>query len=732
MTYMEHNSVFAVSLLAAAIAIAPVSASAQEDEAGELGTLEVTAEKEGPVGPDAGYTAERSLTATKTNTAVEETPRTISITTRKTMDDRDANTLADVLNYMPGVYSSAFAVHDALAADIFYIRGMNQRNYGYGAYRDGLRMQVNAYSSSSEPYGLERVELFKGPTSVLYGENVPGGLVNMVSKKPTETTQGEVNLTYGSFDRRQVSADVSGAMTDSGNVLGRLVFLGRRADTQTDNVGDDRIYIAPSLTVKMTDRDTLTLLAQYQKDSTEIQTGLPAAGTLLDSPYGELNPSSSLGHPEWDTFDRKVWSLGYEYEHLFNRDWSYRQNARYLESDVDRNEVWWSYPPAGALPGIVGDGYDPYVAAYGRDREDESRSFSIDNQVVGYVDHGRFDNTYLAGLSYDRLSYDQNQYVGSAIPLSVFDPVWPAEPSAFINYAAGPGSDGKITQDLVGAYGQIQTKVNGFVGLLGLRYDWADSETINRVNSAANVDTTDHELTYQAGLMYQFNNGISPYVSYSTSFAPVQQLQNSGEGFDPITGDQAEIGVKYEVPGSDLMFTLAGFHLIKENDVIYDSNAGQFRQVGETRSQGVEFEMTGTVTENLSMTAAYTYTDAELTDDAGSYAEGKQLTAIPKHMGSVWANYDFSGGILNGFRTGVGVRYLGKSYGYPEDPFGTLETEGATLVDLALGYQFNPNWSVTLSGKNVFDKEYVGECNDAGRCYWGGERTVQGTLSYDW
>lgn len=731
MKHTEHKTAFTVRLLAAAIALASLNAHAQDGDAEELGTLEVTAEKEGPVGPDAGYKADRSLTATKTDTPVEETPRSISITTRKTIEDRDANTLTDILNYMPGVYPSAFAVHDALAADIFYVRGMNQRNYGYGAYRDGLRMQANAYSTSAEPYGLERVELFKGPTSVLYGENVPGGLVNMVSKRPTETTQGEVNLTYGTFDRRQVSADVSGALMDSGNVLGRLVFLGRRADTQTDSVPDDRIYFAPSLTVKLTDADTLTLLAQYQKDDTEIQTGLPAAGTLLDSPYGEMDPSHSLGHPEWDTFDREFWSLGYEYEHQFNDQWDFRQNARYLRSRVKRNEVWWSYPPAG-VGGAIGDGYDPFVGAYGRDRKDESRSFAIDNQLVGKVAHGQFENTYLMGVAYDKLSYDQRQYVGSAIPLSVFDPEWPAPPSAFINYANPPSSDGEIKQDLIGAYGQVQTKVGGLIGLLGLRYDYADSETINRANSAASVDTTDQELTYQAGLMYQFDNGISPYASYATSFAPVQQLQNSGEGFDPVTGDQAEIGIKYEPVGTDLLFTVAGFYLVKENDVIFDSNAGEFRQVGETRSKGAEFEMTGNVTDSLSMTAAYTYTDAELTDDAGSYAEGKQLTAIPRHMASVWANYEFMGGVMDGFRTGVGVRYLGKSYGYPDSPFGTLETEGATLVDLALGYQFNPNWSVTLSGKNVFDKEYVGECNDAGRCYWGAERTVQGTLSYNY
>ena len=250
----------------------------EEEQATELNEILVTAEREGPLGPDAGYRANRSMTGTKTDTPISETPRSVSSVTRNMIEDQGAQTLSDILMYIPGVSPVSYGVHDALAGDIFRIRGVNARDYGYGTYRDGLRVQPNAYTTSAEPYGLERVEVIKGPTSVLYGENVPGGLVNLVSKRPTDTPQGEVNLSYGSHDRRQASMDVSGPLTDDGSVRGRMVVLVRDADTQTDNVSDDRIYLAPSIAFDLSDRDTLTLLAQYQKDDTELQTGfLPRA-----------------------------------------------------------------------------------------------------------------------------------------------------------------------------------------------------------------------------------------------------------------------------------------------------------------------------------------------------------------------------------------------------------------------------------------------------------------------
>ncbi|TBW50006.1 TonB-dependent siderophore receptor [Marinobacter halodurans] len=724
--YKRHGA-FRVSLLAAMVAAVPAAGWAQDsDDAQELDTITVTGQQEGPRGPDVGYKAERSLTATKTDTPLSETPRSVSVVTRKQIEDQGAQTLGDILEYVPGISPANYPAGDALAGDIFYIRGMNQRDYGYGTYRDGLRTQPNAYATSAEPYGLERVEVFKGPTSILYGENVPGGLVNLVSKRPTETRQGEVNLSYGTHDRKQVSADVSGALTDNGGVRGRLVFLARDSDTQTDSVPDDRIYFAPSLAIDLSDRDTLTLLTQYQKDETEIQLGLPAAGTLLDHPGGELDTDTNLGHPDWDRFDREFWTLGYEYEHRFNDAWTFRQNARYTRSLVDRRETWWSF---------IDNGYGPYVATYGRDRDNESRVYSIDNQVVGHVTTGAFDNTVLVGASFDRVSFAQTQHIGNIAGgeyqlINIFDPRYTSRPQT-----SALASDDEIKQDLAGGYAQLQTRVGGLIALVGGRYDRAKSRYDDRTPANSDTQRTDNEFTWQTGLMYQFANGLSPYVSYATTFVPVQQTSsNSGETFKPITGDQVEVGVKYEPLGWNTVVTVAAYDITKEDDVTYDSNLGDYRQIGETESRGAEVEVRSDITDNLSMTAAYSYTDAKITDDAGSRYEDRQVTGVPRHQASVWANYSFRQGALAGLDTGVGVRYLGSSYAYPPDTldYGTLKTDGETLVDAALGYALTDNWQARVSVKNLFDRKYVAQCNNAGRCYWGAERTVLGTVSYNW
>lgn len=757
MKQMETNAAFRVSLLAAAIALIPSMALAQQDEAEALDELEITAEGEGPQGPDFGYKADRSLTATKTDTPLNETPRSVSVVTRKQIEDQGAQSLTDILQYVPGITPSPQAGGDTLAADVFFIRGMNQRDFGYGTYRDGLRVQPNAYSTSAEPYGLERVEVLKGPASILYGENAPGGLVNLVSKRPTDTTQGEFNVSYGTHDRGEVSADVSGPLTDDGNVTGRLVFLGRRAETQTDGVDDDRVYIAPSVTFKLTDQDTLTLLSMYQKDDTEIQLALPAAGTLLDHPGGELEPGDSLGNSDWDDFDREFWSLGWEYEHEFNDQWAFRQNARYLRSLVDRKETWRDFaaslvPPAELnflvtnypqFAPLGTDGFASYQLAYGLDRDNESRTYAIDNQIVGDFQAGALENTLLLGAAFDKTSFDQRVRssaqpttmppgLGEFVPVNIFDPQYAGPPAT-----SDLASDSESDQLMYGAYSQIQTRYRNVIGLLGARYDKVETDYVDRV-SGTDVDFSDEELTWQAGLMYEFDFGLSPYVSYATSFIPAarEAAVDTGDPLKPVTGEQYEIGFKYQPTNVAATLNVAAFDLTREDDVQFDQAAGGYRQVGKTESEGVEVEVIGELTDNLSVSAAYTYLDATVAEDPSSpRTEGKQIAGQPKHQASLWTTYHFRSGALDGLQAGVGVRYLGSSKAYPDPVLGygdEIEVDSQTLFDVALGYRFAEQWSVGLDVKNVADEEYVARCTNGGGCYWGAERTVLGTLSYNY
>ncbi|MCY1275403.1 Ferrichrome outer membrane transporter/phage receptor [compost metagenome] len=675
-------------------------------------------------GPVKGYVAKRSLTASKTSIPLAEIPRSVSVVTRQRMEDQKSQTLTDVLGYVPGIFAPPFAAGDGLAGDLFFIRGFNATDYGYGLLRDGLRVQGNRYDTTSEPYGLERVEVFRGPSSILFGENAPGGLVNLVSKRPTAEQRGEVQLSYGSHNRRQLGVDVSGPLTEEGNILGRLVMLGRNADTQVDHQPDDRVYIAPSLTVNFDDSNALTLLATYQRDRTLMELGYPAAGTLLDNPNGKIDQDTLLGNPDWNKFEREVWTLGYEFTHQFNDSWQFRQNSRYMQSRIDRRETWPTTLNNGGFGTTVGN------TAY--DRFNKSIAYSLDNQLEGKIQTGNVDHTVLVGASYDRTSFNQDWDAGPASPINVFDPVWPGNPTTPLHV-----QNALLKQDMYGVYAQLQSKYDNWIFLLGGRLDNVNSQYRNKpgtLNAAADLDYWDDDFTWQTGLMYQFDNGLSPYVSYSTAFVPNQQTESRSGPLEPITSEQYEAGIKYEPTGWHTAFTASVYDLRKWDDVIFDGIAGDYRQVGESRSKGVELEVNSDLSENLNLTAAYTYTDARITKDApGSLLEDHQMTGVPRNQASIWANYRFLDGYLRGLRVGGGVRHFDSTFSYtPASLYGRLDTGDVTLVDAAIGYEIDRNWSVDLNAKNLFDQEYVSGCNNAGRCYWGEERTLLGTLSLRW
>ncbi|MCR4537709.1 TonB-dependent siderophore receptor [Pseudomonas sp. 18.1.10] len=673
------------------------------------------------IAADVGYKAQNSRVGTKTSTPLSETPRSVSVVTGQRIKDQKSQTLTEVLGYVPGIFAPPFAAGDGLAGDLFFIRGFNATDYGYGLLRDGLRVQGNRYDTTSEPYGLERVEIFRGPSSLLYGENAPGGLVNLVSKHPTSAPQGEVQLGYGSNNRRQLGVDISGPLTDAGNILGRVVMLGRKSDTQTDHVPDDRLYIAPSLTLNFDDYNTLTLLANYQKDHTNLELGLPAAGTLLTNPNGKLSKHTMLGDPSWNTFEREAWSTGYEFSHSFNDDWQFRQNSRYMQSRINRHETW---------PGDLNNqGFGTRLNMNAYDRYNKSMVYSLDNQLEGKFQLGDLENTLLFGASYDRTSFNQDWDAGFAGTINVYNPVYLREPTTPLAI-----QNTLLEQQMKGVYAQVQSKYDHWLFLLGGRQDWVDSQFRDKVKPSSDSSTTEQKFTYQGGVMYQFDNGLTPYVSYSTAFVPVQQISVTGSPLKPITSRQYEVGVKYEPIGWDTAMTLSVYDLRKQDDTYLDSTTNTYRQVGESRAKGAEVEINSNITPNLNLTAAYTYTDARITKDtAGSLVEGNQMTGVPRNQASVWGKYRFLEGQLKGLSLGGGVRYFDSAYSYTKPTlYGKLDPGSVTLVDAAIGYQIDTHWSVDLNAKNLFDKEYVSGCNDAGRCYWGDSRTLLGTVSYNW
>ncbi|RLU09958.1 TonB-dependent siderophore receptor, partial [Pseudomonas prosekii] len=388
---------------------------------------------------------------------------------------------------------------------------------------------------------------------------------------------------------------------------------------------------------------------------------------------------------------------------------------------IPRHETW---------PGNLNNGgFGTRLNMTAYDRFNKSMVYSLDNQLEGKFDVGGLQNTVLFGGSFDRTSFNQDWNAGLVGPIDIYNPVYLRDPTTPIAV-----QNTLLEQQMKGVYAQVQSKYDRWLFLLGGRQDWVDSDFRDKVARGSNISSEDRKFTYQGGVMYQFDNGMTPYVSYSTAFVPVQQISNSGAPLEPITSSQYEVGLKYEPPGWDTAFTASVYDLRKKDDTYFDATTASYRQVGESRAKGVELELNSDLTPNLNVTAAYTYTDARITkDSATSLVKDHQMTGVPRNQASVWAKYRFLESSLKGLYVGGGVRYFDSAFSYTAPTlYGKLDAGDVTLVDAAIGYQIDRNWTVDLNAKNLFDKEYVSGCNDAGRCYWGEKRTLLGSVSYNW
>lgn len=678
-----------------------------------LDTIEVQGET--AWGPVNGYVATRSASGSKTDTPLIETPQSISIVTRDQIRDTKAQSVAESLSYTPGVVAQA-PIFSRMVDD-FTVRGFNVANGNLGTLRDGMKLQSNVYDGGQEPYGLERVEVLKGAASVLYGQLGPGGVINAISKRPTPTRFGEVNVEYGSYQRRQISADLGGPLTADGQFSYRLTGLLRKSETEVKHVGDDKVYIAPALTWAPTAATSLTLLGYYQQIRTRFAAPMPYANTR----FNQIPRDLFIGEPAYDRYDSDQYALGYLFEHNFTDALKLRHSLRYFHADVA-----WDYLSFGGLR-ANGRTLNRGVS----DRDETSTGFTTDTSLEARFDTGPVKHTLLAGLDTYRRTYDSHRRSGTVGPLlDIYAPVYGT--TYPVLGTADNGSDTLGNQ--YGIYLQDQVKIaDKWVVLLGGRHDWADS----RVRSYANNRVTkqdDSAFTGRAGLVYLFDNGIAPYVSFSQSFQPQAGTDRLGNAFDPTEGQQYEAGIRYQPPGTNLLLSAAVYDLTQKN-VLTPDPVSPFAfsvQTGEVRSRGVELEAK-TSLEALNLVASYSYTDARTTKSNDPSAIGQRVELVPYHSFGIWGDYDFSGFGLKGLKLGGGVRYLSSTnlIGFAYD------VPGRTIVDAMLSYDFaavSPSlkgMSLQVSAKNLLDKQYI-TCAGSTGCRYGDPRTVSASLSYRW
>ena len=674
-------------------------------------------------GPVSGFVAKRSATGTKTDTPLLETPQSISVVTAERIEAIGATRLKEALAYTPGVNVSPWG--DESQYDWIYLRGFDA--YSPGFYKDGLQLRNTGSWAvwQTENYGAERLEILRGPASVLYGQNGPGGMVNVVSKRPTAEPLHELQLQLGDHARRQVAVDLSGPVDAEGRLLYRVTGLARDAELSTGGLPNDQFFIAPSLTWRPSADTSLTLLSEFIRMRTgSVWSSYPAAGTLLGNPNGRVPVATFIGERDFNRYDQDQWMLGYLLEHRLDEVWTLRQNARLGHFDTD----YQTFYNGQFVEVDAGNPANPanfrLMARTPFASRESARSFVIDNQAQMTRRWGDWQHTVLFGLDYQRTRFDvQAYYGGTAAPIDLYAPVY----GSGVTLAAAPFLDSAMTLTQTGLYAQDQIKLGErWVATLGGRYDRAAITTDDRL-SASRSRQTDHAFTARAGLVYLAAGGWAPYLSYSESFSPTTTMDPStGKPFKPEAGRQYEAGLRYQPPDRRDSYSAAIFDVRRRNYVSYDASFVP-KQTGEVQVRGLELEALLQPIPRLNLTAAYTWTPkADVTASNNPSEIGRQLNVVARQQWSLWSDYRFGLGV----KAGLGVRYTGATRGSQENAPARIPS--FALVDAMLGYDMGA-WSLTLNARNLADKVYVATCDGSGSsCSYGEPRKLTATASYRW
>lgn len=659
-------------------------------------------------------TSQMQSGATKLATPDIETPQSVSIVTREQFEEQGATSVRQAVSYTPGVYSNQIGASNRF--DYIVLRGFSDGSLD-NVYLDGLKMMGDTNSHSSlvvDPWFLEDIEVVRGPASVLYGRSSPGGIVALTSRKPSFDVGGEVKLFAGNNNQRGAAFDVTGALDDNDRVAARLSGMTRYADSQFGPLKEERYALMPSLTWRITDQTRLDLMAYLHRDPEGgSHSGLPYDGTVVPHYGQKISNTFYEGENDYDKYDRRENMVGYNIEHMFDSGWSVRQKLRYLHTDVELNQVY----AAGWLNETeLNRGYSG--------SDEKMSAITLDNQLDGSFDTWQVNHRLLVGFDYQDRSNNTTGYYGAFPPIDAFNPVYGAKPDYIDMYAR---EKHKLRQ--TGYYLQDQMSWDRWRITLGGRYDQVSVSNIDKIKDTRS-DLDKNNFSTRAALLYLFDNGFAPYVSYSTAFTPTSFADENGNLLDPMKGKQWEAGLKYEPEDLNSQFSASVFRINQTNIATKEEPTDPYRSIGEIESEGVELEAISQLTDSFRLQAAYTYTDIRYKKSSPE-EQGKRAVYAPRNQASAWLSYDVKSGPLDGLTLGSGVRYVN---GITSDRLNTHTLPSYTLVDMVIGYDLTNiginGLSAQLNVNNLTDKRYVAACNSLSYCYFGAERSIVGSVSW--
>jgi iron complex outermembrane recepter protein len=647
------------------------------------------------------YAVDKATTGTKIEAPLMDIPQSIQVVPRQVIEDQRAVNLSDVLRNVSGFSPSVNSQSQRFGERDTIFRGFTGNNY----YTNGFKDPFNGNSFSAGMANIDRVEVLKGPASVLYGLGDPNATVNILTKQPLSEWYASGEMTGARFAMANPNIDVSGPLTPGRDLRFRFNAGYQYQDSFVDYVKSQRFLVAPVLSWSIGPNTTFTAEGEYQEIGEIYYTGLPGQGTISPNINGKINRSRYLGDKklEGDDFpERLQGKVGYRLEHRFNDHVSLRHGFRATLFNIDERDV---------IPIVLDTDERTMFRELFTAKTSRYDYYALTDLNLDFKT-GPFGHKFLVGSDQRFNSFRARTASAEIDPIDVFDPVYgniidPITPDTPRNLTSSQGTFfGVYLQDLIHITDQIKF-------LAGVRYDNAYQKSTFRVSDSP--DSTRSKLdenvfTPRAGLVYQPFPWLSLYGSYSKSFVPQEGTTRTGSALKPETGEQWESGLKFEFFDGRLTSTLAAYHLTKQNVTATDPDPdfSEFSvQIGEQRSRGFEFDLAGEVFPGFRLITSYAFTDAKILKSAPLFdidVEGNRRANVPKHSGTLWGIYGFQeGSALHGLSLGLGIIGVGKR---PSDDFATEDLPGYVRTDAALQYRFSRNFDVALNFKNLFNKKY--------------------------
>lgn len=706
--FSSSKTLLAVTIFSLMTASHADETAEQQNSTSVLPTISIQAQKE----PSSPYVATKATSALKSDAPLFKTAQSVSVVTREQLDQKQARTLADALEGVAGVEAGKLGRR---GWDDFVIRGQTSSD---SVYVDGLRVGQNTYVAT-ELSGMDQIQVLKGPASINFGLVAPGGMVNLVTKRPEAENFARASMTYGSYNLKEGTFDLNYSPNNSEKGAFRLNGRISDQDDPTDYVYFKNYYISPSYNFDLGDKTDLSVIASYQHREYIRQQGLPVIGTLKDNPNGAIDRSLYIGDPNFGKYEADVYRTGYTFKHAFDNGWNFNQNFAVQKTEMDGTAVF-----AQTKKFWADSSYTTINRANNsRHQVIDNLSLAIDNRLNKQFDLYGMQHDINIGVDafQEKSDYTNDKYdIGN---LNIYDPVY--------------GQNVTLKQNVLdinrlkylGLYlrDRIQLNDQWLLSLSG-RQDWAQTQSTSLVTSSASKQS-DNAFTGSASVMYTLNGIVAPYVSYATSFTPNSGTDVNNNPFKPEEGKQVEVGMKLQSPDQRVQGAIAWYDLKRQNVLVTDTaNSGYKAQRGEQLTRGIETELSAEILEGLKLTAAYTYTmDAEISKDTNVSNVGKALDNIPEHAYSLSARYKFDPTSKLGWYVGGGFR--GETYKTVDGL--DVHIPGYTVFDTEAGYDAG-HWGAQLAIRNLFDKDYYAGALNENLVTLGNPRQINFTVKFNY